>query len=58
MCVFVVDVTSVTFALETARYVHADAVLTHLRHQRTFVNFLGETRHWIDYGSWPITTQR
>ena len=56
MRVFVVDVASVTFALETSWHVHADAVLAHLRHQCTFVNFLGEARHRIDYGSWPVAT--
>lgn len=58
MSVFVVDVTAITFALETSGHVHANTVLAHLRHQYTFVDFLGNASHWIDDGSRAITAQR
>ena len=49
MGVFVVDVATVAFALETAGHIHANTILAHLWHQYTFVDFLGHTSHWIDY---------
>lgn len=56
MSILIIDITAITFALEATRDVHADTVLAHLRHQRTLVNLLGYTGHWINDGSRSITT--
>lgn len=57
MSIFIVSVPSVTFALEASRYVHANAVLTHLRHESALVDFFGESSHWIDNGARSIAAQ-
>ena len=48
MSIFVVNVTSIALAFEAAGHIHADTILAHLGHQRTFVDLLGDARHWID----------
>lgn len=55
--IFVVDVAAIALAFETAGHIHADTILAHLGHQRTFVDLLGHARHWIDDGSGSITAQ-
>lgn len=57
MSIFVVDVATIALAFEAAGHIHADTILAHLRHQRTFINLLGHARHWIDDGSGSITAQ-
>ena len=57
MSIFVVDVASIALAFEAAGHIHADAILAHLGHQRTFVNLLGHACHRIDDGSGTITAQ-
>lgn len=51
MRILIVNVSSVTLALETARSVHAATVSAHSWHKRTFVDFFGV----ISYGIHNLT---
>ena len=57
MSVFIVGVTAIAFAFEAARYVHAHAVLTHLRHEGTLVDLPRQAGDWIDNGTGSVAAK-